>query len=208
MRVILVDDFELIRDGLKKVIAKEKDIEIVGEASSAEELFELLQKIKVDIIILDIALPGRSGLDIIKDLLFQQPEVKILILSMHPEDRMAVSALRAGASGYVTKMVASKTIVEALRKIQEGRRYISPSLAEYLAQELNADYEKPLHETLSTREFEVMKLIAEGKPVRDIAELLFISVNTVTSYRSRIMEKMRMKTNAEIIRYAIEKELI
>ncbi|KUO62948.1 LuxR family transcriptional regulator [bacterium BRH_c32] len=208
MKVILVDDFELIRDGLKKVIAKEKDIEIVGEATSAEELFELLQTTKVDIIILDIALPGRSGLDIIKDVLFQQPEVKILILSMHPEDRMAVTALRAGASGYVTKAMASKTVVEALRKIQEGRRYISSNLAEYLAQELNTDYEKPLHETLSTREFEVMKLIAEGKPVRDIAELLFISVNTVTSYRSRIMEKMRMKTNAEIIRYAIEKELI
>jgi len=121
---------------------------------------------------------------------------------------MAVTALRAGASGYVTKAMASKTVVEALRKIQEGRRYISSNLAEYLAQELNTDYEKPLHETLSTREFEVMKLIAEGKPVRDIAELLFISVNTVTSYRSRIMEKMRMKTNAEIIRYAIEKELI
>jgi DNA-binding NarL/FixJ family response regulator len=208
MKVILVDDFELIRDGLKKVILKEKDIEIVGEASSAEELFDLLQTTKVDIIILDIALPGRSGLDIIKDVLFQQPDVKILILSMHPEDRMAVTALRAGASGYVTKAMASKTVVEALRKIQEGRRYISSSLAEYLAQELNADYEKPLHETLSTREFEVMKLIAEGKPVREIAELLFISVNTVTSYRSRIMEKMRMKTNAEIIRYAIEKELI
>ncbi|MDX9925258.1 MAG: response regulator transcription factor [Ignavibacteriaceae bacterium] len=208
MKVILVDDFELIRDGLKKVILKEKDIEIVGEAGSAEELFDLLQTTKVDIIILDIALPGRSGLDIIKDVLFQQPDVKILILSMHPEDRMAVTALRAGASGYVTKAMASKTVVEALRKIQEGRRYISSSLAEYLAQELNADYEKPLHETLSTREFEVMKLIAEGKPVREIAELLFISVNTVTSYRSRIMEKMRMKTNAEIIRYAIEKELI
>lgn len=208
MKVILVDDFELIRDGLKKVILKEKDIEIVGEAGSAEELFDLLQTTKVDIIILDIALPGRSGLDIIKDVLFQQPDVKILILSMHPEDRMAVTALRAGASGYVTKAMASKTVVEALRKIQKGRRYISSSLAEYLAQELNADYEKPLHETLSTREFEVMKLIAEGKPVREIAELLFISVNTVTSYRSRIMEKMRMKTNAEIIRYAIEKELI
>jgi len=208
MKVIIVDDFDLIREGLKKVISKEKDIEIVGEANSAEELFELLQTIKVDIIILDIALPGRSGLDIIKDVLFQQPEVKILILSMHPEERMAVSALRAGASGYVPKSMASKTIVEALRKIEGGRRYISSTLAEYLAQELNADYEKPIHETLSTREFEVMKLIAEGKPVRDIAELLFISVNTVTSYRSRIMEKMRMKTNAELIRYALEKELI
>lgn len=208
MKILIVDDYELIREGLKKIINKEKDIEILGEASSSEELFDLLKNNKVDIIILDISLPGRSGLDILKDLQIQYPETKILILSMHPEDRFAVRALRAGASGYITKEMASNFIIDALRKIYDGRKYISSTLAEHLAQELNTNYEKPQHENLSNREFEVMKLIAEGKVVREIAELLCISVNTVTSYRSRIMDKMKMKTNAEIIRYVIEQSLI
>ncbi len=208
MKIILVDDHELIREGLKKVVAKEFEIDVVGEAASAEEMFELLKSNKVDIVVLDITLPGRSGLDLISDIQTQSPNSKILILSMHPEDRFAVRALRAGASGYLTKGGASKSLIEALRKINEGRKYISPSLAEHLALELDTDFDKPLHESLSTREFEVMRLIAEGKPVSEIADMLCISVNTVTSYRSRIMEKMKMKSNAEVIRYAIEQKLI
>lgn len=208
MRIILVDDHELIREGLKKVIAKESDIEVIGEAQNAEEMFELLSKNEIDIVILDITLPGRSGLDLIGEIKTHYPEVKVLILSMHPEDRFAVRALRAGAYGFITKGTASKILIEALRKIADGRKFITPTLAEHLAFELDVDHNKPLHENLSNREFEVMRLIAEGKSVSEIAEMLFISVNTVTSYRARIMEKMKMKTNAEIIRYAIEQNLI
>ncbi|KUG26772.1 dna-binding response regulator, luxr family [hydrocarbon metagenome] len=208
MRIILVDDHELIREGLKKVIAKESDIEVIGEAQNAEEMFELLSKNEIDIVVLDITLPGRSGLDLISEIKTHYPEVKVLILSMHPEDRFAVRALRAGAYGFITKGTASKILIEALRKIADGRKFITPTLAEHLALELDVDHNKPLHENLSNREFEVMRLIAEGKSVSEIAEMLFISVNTVTSYRARIMEKMKMKTNAEIIRYAIEQNLI
>ncbi|MCZ7602861.1 MAG: response regulator transcription factor [Melioribacteraceae bacterium] len=208
MRIILVDDHELIREGLKKVIAKESDIDVIGEAQNADEMFELLSKNKIDIVILDITLPGRSGLDLISEIKTHYPDTRILILSMHPEDRFAVRALRAGAFGFITKGTASKILIEALRKIADGRKYITPTLAEHLALELDVDHDKPLHENLSNREFEVMRLIAEGKSVSEIAEMLFISVNTVTSYRSRIMEKMKMKTNAEIIRYAIEQNLI
>jgi DNA-binding NarL/FixJ family response regulator len=208
MKIIIVDDHELIREGLKKVTAKESDIEIMGEASNSDELFELLDKHEIDIVILDISLPGRSGLDIITDIKIQAPDTKILILTMHPEDRFAIQALRAGASGYITKNNASRSLIAALRKISEGRKYITSNLAEQLASELELNYEKPLHESLSTRELEVMQLMAQGKAVRDIAEILSISANTVASYRSRILEKMRMKTNAEIIRYAVENKLM
>lgn len=208
MKIILVDDHELIREGLKKVISKESYIEVVGEAQNAEEMFELLINNKVDIIILDISMPGRSGLDLITEIKTQYTDVRILILSMHPEERFAVRALRAGAYGFITKGTASKILIEALNRIADGRKYITSTLAEQLASELDIDHDKPLHENLSNREFEVLRLIAEGKSVSEIGEMLFISVNTVTSYRSRIMEKMKMKTNAEIIRYAIEQKLI
>lgn len=208
MKIIIVDDHELIREGLKKVTARESDIDVVGEASNSDELFELLDKQEVDIVILDISIPGRSGIDIICDIKIKAPNTKILMHTMHPEDRFAVQALRAGASGYITKNNASKSLVEALRKICDGRKYISSDLAEQLATELEMNYERPLHESLSTREFEVLRLIAQGKSVRNIAEILSISANTVSSYKSRIMEKMRMKTNAEIIRYTIENKLI
>ena len=208
MKIIIVDDHGLIREGIKKVTARETDIEVIGEACNSDELFKLLDKHEIDIIILDISLPDRSGLDLISDIKIKSPNTKILILTMHPEDRFALLALRAGASGYITKEKASKSLVDALRIINDGRKYISSSLAEHLASELDMNYEKPVHESLSTREFEVMRLIAEGKAVRDIADKLCISANTVTSYRSRIMQKMRMKTNAEIIRYAVENKLI
>lgn len=208
MKIILVDDHELIREGLKKVIGKESDIDVIGEAQNANEMFELLSNNKIDIIILDISMPGRSGLDLISEIKTQYPDVRILILSMHPEERFAVRALRAGAYGFITKGTASKILIEALNRIADGRKYITSTLAEQLASELDIDHDKPLHENLSNREFEVLRLIAEGKSVSEIGEMLFISVNTVTSYRSRIMEKMKMKTNAEIIRYAIEQKLI
>jgi len=209
MKVIIVDDHELIREGVKKVIAKEFDIELAGEASNVDDLFSILRESnEIDIIILDISLPGRSGIDVIKDIKIEAPETKILILSMHPENRFAVRALKAGASGYITKGNATKSLVKALRNINDGRKYISPTFAEFLASELDVDYDKPLHENLSNREFEVMKLIAEGKSVSEIADILCISVNTVTTYRSRVMDKMKIESNAELVRYALENNII
>jgi DNA-binding NarL/FixJ family response regulator len=209
MKVIIVDDHELIREGIKKVIAKEFDIEIAGEATNIDELFIILRATNdIDVIILDISLPGRSGIDVIKDIKIEAPNTAILILSMHPENRFAVRALKAGAAGYITKGNASKSLVKALRKVYDGRKYISPTLAEYLASELDVDYDKPLHENLSNREFEVMKLIAEGKSVSEIADMLCLSVNTVTTYRSRVMGKMNMDSNAELVRYALEHNII
>ncbi len=208
MKILIADDHELIREGLKKVLQKEADLQVIGEAVNSAELFEQLNKKETDIIILDISMPGRSGLDSIAELKGIYPNIKILVLSMHPEERFAVRALKAGASGYMTKESAAHELVNAVRKIHGGGKYISSSLAEYLATEISMENNKQLHENLSNREYEIMILIGLGKSVGDIAEKLSLSVNTVTSYRSRIMEKMNMKTNAEIIRYAIKHQLV
>lgn len=208
MNVIIVDDHELVREGLKKVLAREQDIKLVGEAGNSEELFTLLERTDVDLVVLDISMPGRSGLDIIGDLKTRYSNIRLLILSMHPEERFALRALKAGASGYVSKKSAAKELAVAIRKVMSGSSYVSPEFAEILVQNIGKEFEKPLHEKLSNREFEIFISIANGKSVGQIARDLSLSVNTVTSYRSRIMEKMQMKTNAEIVRYAIENELI
>jgi len=208
MRIVIVDDHELVREGLKKVLLKESEIQLVGEASNTMELFKLLEETEVDLVVLDITMPGRSGLDIISDLKNLNDHIRILVLSMHPEERFALRALKAGASGYLSKEVAAKELVAAIKKIMSGGRYISATLAEYLAINFDKELDKLPHETLSNREFEIFRLIAKGKSVGQIAEELILSVNTITSYRSRMMEKMNFSTNAEIIRYAIENNLI
>ncbi len=208
MKILIVDDHELIREGLKKVLVKQTDMEVIGEAADTETLFEKLNDNEVDIIILDISLPGRSGLDILKDINDLFPSVKILVLSMHPEERFAVRAIKAGAAGYLTKQSVAEDLVKAIRKIAGGGKYISTSLAEHIAFEIGGDLNKPLHENLSNREFEVLRMISAGKTVSEIAESLSLSVNTVNSYRSRIMDKMNMKSNAELIRYALENQLV
>ena len=210
MKVIIVDDHELIREGLKKVLIKNSDIEIVGEAGDSQELLDLLNHNhnKVDIVILDISMPGRSGLELLRDIKDLHPDVKTLVLSMHPEDRFAIRTLKAGASGYLSKHSAAKELVNALRKIKSGGKYISQALAEQLALEIETPSDKPLHEKLSNREFEIMLKISLGKSVSEIAEELVLSVNTITSYRTRVMQKMNMRSNAEIIRYAIKNQLV
>ncbi|MCK9209912.1 MAG: DNA-binding response regulator [Ignavibacteria bacterium CG1_02_37_35] len=208
MRIVIVDDHELVREGLKKVLLKEPGIQLVGEASNATELFKLLEETEVDLVVLDITIPGRSGLDIIGDIKKLNDHIRILILSMHPEERFALRALKAGASGYLSKEAAAKELVTAIKKIMGGGRYISASLAEYLAINFDKELGKLPHETLSNREFEIFRLIAKGKSVGQIAEELILSVNTITSYRSRMMEKMNFSSNAEIVRYAIENSLI
>lgn len=208
MKIVIVDDHELVREGLKKVLLKESGIQLVGEASNALELFKLLEETEVDLVVLDITMPGRSGLDIISELKNLHDHIRILILSMHPEERFALRALKAGASGYLSKEAAARELVSAIRKIMSGGRYISAALADHLVSNLDKEFGKLPHETLSNREFEIFRLIAKGKSVGQIAEELILSVNTVTSYRSRLMEKMNFSSNAEIIRYAIEHNLI
>lgn len=208
VRILIADDHALIREGLKKILKAAQDISVVSEAQNAREVMEEVKKQELDVVILDISLPGKSGLELLKDLKQEYPALPILILSMHPEDRFAVRALKAGAAGYVTKESAVEELVKAIRKVVHGRKYVSPALAEKLAFDLETDTGKPPHENLSDREYQVMCLIAVGKSVREIAGELFLSISTVNTYRGRILEKMNMKTDAELIRYAVQNQLI
>lgn len=167
-----------------------------------------MSKNDYDVILLDISMPGRSGLDVLKELKGQKPKLSVLVLSIHPEEQYAVRVLKAGASGYLTKESAQDELISAIQKVSTGRKYISASLAERLALDLEMDAERPLHESLSDREYRVMCMIASGKTVKKIAEELFLSVKTVSTYRARLLDKMRMKSNAELTYYAIKHRLI
>jgi len=207
-RVMIVDDHEIIRMGLRKILGRFDDIEIVSEAENAEQLLQTIAATNVDVIILDIDLPGRSGLAVLSDLKTLNPVARILLLSMFPEDTYAVRALKAGASGYVSKKALTDELVTAIRRIAQGGTYVNAAVAEQLINEVRKpNYQEP-HLGLSSREFEVLRLIASGKSVGTIAEQLSLSVHTVTTYRSRLMQKMDMKSNAELVRYALEKNII
>ncbi|HEX9075238.1 MAG TPA: response regulator transcription factor [Anaerolineae bacterium] len=208
INVLIADDHALIREGLKKILKNEPDMTLAGEAANVQELNDQLKKLAVDVVLLDISMPGESGLDALKDLKQQNSRLPILILSVHPEHRFAIRALKAGASGYITKESAVEELVQAIRKIVAGGKYVSLALAEQLATELEAGNAKPLHETLSDREFQVMRMIASGKKSSEIAEELSVSVSTVNTYRARIFEKMKMQSNVELTRYALENHLI
>ncbi len=207
-KILIVDDHELIREGLKKVIRRQADLQVVGEARSAPEVFEILRTKSADVALLDISLPGASGLDLLRDLRERAPKMKVLILSVHPEERFAVRAIRAGASGYLTKEAPAEDLVRAIRRIAGGGKYVSPALAEQLASEVASPTSRPVHEILSNREFEVMRMIASGKSVNGIAEDLALSIHTVATYKSRIMHKMGFKGSTDIVRYALENKLI
>lgn len=208
INVLIADDHALIREGLKKILNGEPDMTVVGEANNVVELVTQLKRLAVNIILLDITMPGESGLDALKELRQKYPHVPVLILSFHPEHRFAVRALKAGAAGYLTKESAAEEVAQAIRKVVGGGKYVSASLAEQLATELDNASGKPLHETLSDREFQVMRLIAAGKKSSEIAEELAVSVNTINTYRMRIFEKMKMQSNVELARYAVEHGLI
>ena len=208
MNVVIADDHPLIREGLRKILTTEPDMRVVGEANNVVELLKQLERLTVNIVLLDITMPGESGLDALKELHQKYPHVPVLILSIHPEQRFAVRALKAGASGYIMKQSAVEELVQAIRKVVSGGKYVSAALAEQLATELDTVSDKPLHETLSDREFQVMRLIASGKKSHEIAEELSVSLSTVNTYRSRILEKMTMQSNVELARYAIENGLI
>ena len=204
IEILVVDDHAIVREGLVRIIDFEKDMVVVGKAKDASEAIRIISERKMDVVILDISMPGRSGLDIIKDLNKILPGIRIIMLSMYQEERFAVRAFKAGASGYLTKEMAPEEIVNAIRKVYSGGKYISSRFAEKLVDELNDPSELLPHERLSEREFEVMCLIASGKTITEIAKELSLSNRTVSTYRSRILEKMKMENNAEITHYAIE----
>jgi DNA-binding NarL/FixJ family response regulator len=208
IRVLVADDHVMFRRGLKMVLEDTPDMVVADEAGTGREALAKALKGNFDVLLLDISMPERSGFDILKDLKQLKPELPVLILTMHAEDKYAVRVLKAGASGYLTKKNAPDELVSAIRKVLAGGRYVSESLAEKIAFELQEGGEKPPHENLSDREYQVMCLIATGKSMSDIAEELSLSVNTVSTYRARILEKMRLKNTAELIHYAISNHLV
>jgi DNA-binding NarL/FixJ family response regulator len=208
IKILIADDHPVVRKGLKEIIEETPDMIVSDEASNGQETLEKVRKSDFDIVLLDISMPGRSGLDILKELKSEKPELSVLILSIHPEELYAVRVLRAGASGYLTKESAPEELIAAIQKASEGGKYISSSLAEKLAFDLETDAERPLHETLSDREYQVMRMIASGKTGKEIGEELFLSVKTISTYRARILEKMEMKSSAELIHYALKHGLM
>jgi two-component system invasion response regulator UvrY len=207
MKVLIADDHQLIREGIKRILADAPDVSAIGEASNAAQALEQLRENRWDILVLDLKLPGKSGLDLLIDLQIQMPKLPVLILSMYPEEQFAVRVIRRGASGYLTKAAATTEILPALRRILAGHKYFSPKVAEELAAVVRRDTQHP-HELLTDREFEVFRLLAEGKSVSAIAADLGLSVKTVSSHRVRILTKMGLKTNAELVRYAIERTIV
>ncbi|HRE39754.1 MAG TPA: response regulator transcription factor [Ignavibacteria bacterium] len=208
IKILIVDDHQMIREGVKKILKSEPDIQILGEAKNGVEAIDFVSKNQIDLVILDITLPGQSGIDIMKSLQKIHNKIKILIFSMHPEDRFAVRALKSGASGYLTKDAGAEQLVNAIHKIANGSKYISETLAEQLALEIYEEKFKELHEYLSDREFEVFLMISKGKKVSHIADVLNISIPTVNTYRARILEKMKMKSNVELSNYALKHNLL
>lgn len=208
LSILIADDHAVVREGLKQILTELEDSVALTEASHGQEVLEKIHQSRFDIILLDISMPGMNGLEILKQIKNEKPEISVLILSMYPEEQYAVRALKAGASGYLTKESAPQELIQAIQRIASGRKYITPTLAEKLAYNFDKDYEKPLHEILSDREFQVMRLLAVGKTVKEIGEELFLSIKTVSTYRSRILEKMEFKNNAELIHYSIKNQLI
>ncbi len=208
IKILIADDHTIFREGLKHILAEYPDLVVADEANNGQEVLDKIWKNNYDMVLLDITMPGMTGLEVLKQLKNDKPKLPVLILSMHPEEQYAIRVLRAGASGYLTKESAPDELLTAIRKISQGRKYITSSLAERLATEVEADSEKPLHDILSDREYQVLRMIAAGKTVKHIAKELSLSIKTVSTYRTRIMEKMKMKTNAEVMHYVIKHQLL
>ena len=208
LKILIADDHAIVRQGLKQIVTETRDMIVAGEASNGQELLDKIKENDYDVVVLDITMPGRNGMDVLRQLRSERPGLPILMLSIHPEEQYALRALRAGASGYLTKESASDELVVAIRKVSQGGKYISSSLAEKLAFELEAGHKQAPHETLSDREYQVMCMIASGKTVMEIAQELMLSEKTISTYRSRILEKMNMKNNAELTYYAIKNQLV
>jgi len=208
IKVLIADDHMMFREGLKQILSKQTDIVASDEAANALELIEKVREGDYDVILLDIAMPGRDGIDALKEIKQLKPGLPILILSMYPEDQYAVRAIRAGASGYLTKNRAGRELIAALQKVALGKKYISPDVGEQLASELERDTDQAVHQTLSDREYQVMCMIASGKTVKQISEELSLSVSTISTNRARLLKKMNLRNNAEVTHYAIKHGLV
>ena len=208
MRILLTDDHALMRQGLKLILADHFKHAVFGEARNAHEALSRIAKENWDVVVLDISMPGRSGMEILRDIKSRRPKLPVLVVSMHPEDQFAVRMLKAGSAGYLTKEGAGEELVGAIKKVLAGGRYISSSLAERMASYLDIDVQKAPHERLSDREFWVLRMIASGKTVSQIAKELGLSVKTISTYRARLLEKMDMRNNAELTHYALQKGLV
>lgn len=206
--LLIADDHALIRQGIRKLLDAERDLQIVAEATNAAEALDLLSRTKVDLVIMDINMPGQSGIEVLQEIRRRFPKVKVLMLSMHPEETVAVRAMKAGAAGYISKDAPPEELLKAIRKVLSGGKYVSQRLADRLAEDLVEPHKAKLHENLSEREYEVLCLIGKGKTVSEIAKHLSLSVPTITTYRARILQKMKMKTTAELIHYAIRHKLV
>lgn len=207
-RIFIADDHVLIREGLKKILREESDMTVVGEAQSAAETLDRIVESECDILVLDLGLPDRPGMEVLREVKNILPHLCVLILSMFPEDRFALRALKAGADGYLTKESAAAELVTAIRRIKGGHKYVSQKLSEGLLEKVRGEVPLMQHEALSDREFQILQMIASGKAISDIAVQLNLSVSTVNTHRAHILEKMNMHTNADLMRYAIENKLV
>jgi two-component system invasion response regulator UvrY len=208
IKVCVVDDHAVVREGLKRIIAENPGMAVTAEAGDGHEALKVIKEEPCDVVLLDITMPSKSGLDVLKQLHAESPRLPVLVLSMHAEDQYAVRVLRAGAAGYLTKESAPAKLVQAIRKVVRGGKYVSSTLAEKLVYDLDGDTTKAAHEILSDREYQVLCMIASGKTVTEIGEELALSVKTISTYRVRILEKLNMKNNAELTRYAIKEGLV
>jgi two-component system invasion response regulator UvrY len=207
IKIFVADDHSVVRQGVKQIVSDEPDMKVIGEGKSAQDVLDFVRANTCDVVIVDITMPGRSGVDAVRDLKREFPRLPVLVLSMHPVE-YAVRVLKVGAAGYIQKESASAELIDAIRKVVRGGKYVGSAIAEQLAVDLETPTDKPLHDQLSDREYEILRLIASGKTVSTIGEELSLSVKTVSSYRRRILDKMNMKTNAELIRYAIKASLV
>lgn len=208
IKILIADDHPIFLEGLKKIIGGVSNMEVTGEACNGQEALSKVQAENYDVVLLDISMPGISGLDVLKQLKIEKPRLPVLILSVYPEEQFAIRSFKAGASAYLTKLQASKELIAALKKVLQGGKYVSSTLAEKMAFILENGPDKPLHEKLSDREYQVLLLIVSGKKTSEIAKEMFLSPKTVGTYRMRIMDKMNMKSNAELTRYAIMNHLL
>jgi two-component system, NarL family, invasion response regulator UvrY len=208
IRIIIADDHAIVRAGLKQFLAAEKDMVVIGEAADGMETLACVRKSECDVVLLDISMPGKNGIDTLRQLKRSRPDLPVLILSAYSEEQFAVSLLRAGANGYISKETASEQLVAAIRTVIGGGKYVSPGVAQVLVSDLSSDSDKPPHATLSKREFQIFYRLASGESVSKIAEELFLSVKTVSTYRARILEKMQMTSNANLTYYAVKNNII
>lgn len=208
MRVLIADDHAVVRRGLRQILEAEPDLEVAGEATSGAEVMDALRIQRYDVVVLDITMPGRGGLEVLHEIRQEFPELRVLILSMHPEERYALRVLKAGAAGYLTKESAADELIIALRKVAAGGKYVSPTLAERLVDEIGTEISKSPHERLSDREHQILCMIASGMTVTGIAAELHLGTNTVSTYRARLLGKLKLSNNAELTHYAIRNRLV